>query len=240
MSLHLKRLNAPRSWHIPRKTGGVFVTRPSPGAHPIEGSIPLSIVVRDFLELAESARLVSQIIGQRAILVDGAPAKSLKEGIGFMDVVSIPSLEKHYRMLMDRSGRLKLTAIPASSAQWKLCRVENKTTVAGGKVQLNLHDGRCVIMKDASSVKTGDVVKLRIPDQKILGTFTLAQGATAFLTGGAHAGETAKVDAEEVTKSSKENLINLSSGDQSYATIKSYVFVIGKEKSEIELPEVNA
>ncbi len=239
MSLHLKRLNAPRSWHIPRKTGGVFVTKPSPGAHAVADSIPLTIVMRDMLGIADTARLVSQIVSDRAVLIDGAPAKSIKEGVGLMDIVSLPALDKHYRMMLDRRGRLKLQEIPASSAQWKLCRVENKTVVKGGKLQINLHDGRNVLTKE-TGIKTGDVVKLHLPDQKILGTYPLAAGATAFLTGGAHAGETGTVQAEEVTKSSKENLVSLASGDQSYATVKSYVFVIGKDRAEIELPEVNA
>ena len=44
-------------------------------------------------------------------------------------------------------------------AKWKLHRIENKTIVKGKKVQLNLHDGRNIIVgKD--EYKSGDVLKI--------------------------------------------------------------------------------
>ena len=54
-SNHLKRLAMPRSWPLPRKTT-VWVTRPTPGAHALELCMPVTLVIRDVLGLAKTAR----------------------------------------------------------------------------------------------------------------------------------------------------------------------------------------
>ena len=59
---HLKSLAAPR--HYP-KTTGVFATRPRPGPHPAHESIPLIVLVRDILGLAEDAATAKKIIKMR-------------------------------------------------------------------------------------------------------------------------------------------------------------------------------
>jgi small subunit ribosomal protein S4e len=60
-SSHLKRLAIPRSWPLPRKTT-VWVTRPRAGAHTLERSIPINIVIRDVLGMAHSTREVRTIL----------------------------------------------------------------------------------------------------------------------------------------------------------------------------------
>ncbi|MFO1533901.1 MAG: NlpC/P60 family protein, partial [Thermoplasmatota archaeon] len=87
---------------------------------------------------------------------------------------------------------------------------------------------------------TGDVVKISLPDQKVVGHYALQPGVTALLTGGSHTGQFAKVGAEEEIRSPSPNLMAMKSGSEEFQTIKPYVFVVGKEKSEIALPEVNA
>ena len=47
---HLKRLVAPRSWSIARKQN-VWTTRPMPGKHSLEGAIPISTILRDYLNV---------------------------------------------------------------------------------------------------------------------------------------------------------------------------------------------
>ena len=62
-SNHLKRLAMPRSWPLPRKTT-IWVTRPLPGAHGLERCMPLTIVIRDVLGYARSAREVRRILNE--------------------------------------------------------------------------------------------------------------------------------------------------------------------------------
>jgi small subunit ribosomal protein S4e len=238
MSKHMKRLASPRAWKIVKK-GHVWVPKPSAGKHSQENGVPLGLVMRDYLAIVDTMTEAKRVIGNREILVDARVATSHKTPVGLMDVVSIPKMEKHFRVVIDRHGRVVLSEIAAAQAVWKLCRVQNKTSIKGGKLQLNLHDGRNVIVKE-SNYKTGDVVKLGLPDQKIIGHFAFGEGMTALVTGGSHVGEFAKVSKEEEIRSPSANLVAVKSGSQEYSTIKPYVFLVGKDKSEIALPEVNA
>ena len=56
------------------------------------------------------------------VLVDGRIVKDSKFPVGLMDIVSIPKLNQHYRMLLDRRGKFELVKIPQGKEQWKLCR----------------------------------------------------------------------------------------------------------------------
>lgn len=238
MSKHMKRLAMPRSWKIVRKSS-TWVPKPIAGAHAADKSIPLGLVLRDYLKVVGTMPEAKRVIGNRDIVIDGRVATSHKTPVGLMDVLSLPKLEKHYRVVLDRHGRVALTEIPANQATWKFCRVENKTVVRGGRLQLNLHDGRNVLVKE-TSYKTGDVLKLAIPTQEIKGHYAFGQGMTALITGGTHVGEFAKVDGIDVIRSPRPNLVNCKAGEAGFSTIKNYVFVVGKDKAEINLPEVNA
>ena len=107
MSKHLKRLAAPRSWAIPRKTN-VYTTKPRPGAHPIERALPLATVIRDMLKLTETGREARRIIGAGEVHVDGRVVKEPKFAVGFMDVVSVAKLGKAWRVIVDEKARLRL------------------------------------------------------------------------------------------------------------------------------------
>ncbi|MDW5563327.1 MAG: 30S ribosomal protein S4e [Methanomassiliicoccus sp.] len=232
MSNEMKRLTSPRSWPVKRKTAH-WITKPSPGAHAIEGSIPVVVVLRDMLQVCKTAAEVRAVIFEKGILVDGKVVANPKQGIGLMDVVSLPKAGTAYRMVMDRRGKLQLAKIPQEKASWKLCRIENKTIVSGGKVQLNLHDGRNILV-EKDSYKTGDVLKIEIPSQKVLDHYSLDKGSLTLITSGSHVGETAVVDEYLITRLTSENLVKFKDGT---STVKSNVFVIGVKAPEIELPE---
>jgi small subunit ribosomal protein S4e len=232
MSKEMKRLTAPRSWPVKRKTNA-WITKPSPGAHSIEESIPVNVVLRDLLHVCNTASEVRSVLHEKSVLVDGKVATSLKQGIGLMDVVSMPKIKTYYRMVMDRRGKLQLVKVPETKAAWKLCRIENKTTVPGGKTQLNLHDGRNLLV-EKDDYKTGDVLKLEVPSQKILDHYSLDKGSLALITSGSHVGETAVVEEYLITRLAADNLVKFKDGT---STVKSNVFIIGVKAPEIELPE---
>lgn len=236
MSRHLKRLAVPRAVPIARKVSK-FAIKPSPGPHPKDRSIPLGTIVRDILKLCDTGKEAKKIIGSGEILVDSRVRKDMKFPCGLMDVISIPKLKRSYRVLFDRRGRLTLVPINEENATWKLCRIENKTTVRGGKTQLNLHDGRNILL-DKDGFKTGDVIKLSLKDNKIMEHYPLEKGNLALIIGGKHIGEIATIEELIVTRSPKPNLVSLKGKGKSFSTIKDYVFPIGKDKPAITLPEV--
>lgn len=239
MSKHLKRLAAPRRWTIPKK-GKRWVMKPDPGAHALDMSLPLGVALRDYLGVCDTAREARRIIGNRDVLVDNAPATSEKRGIGLMDVLSIPRMDAHYRVLLDQRGRIILNAIPVANSQWKLLRLEGKTTIKGGLTQLNFHDGRNIVVKaEKDSYATGDTLKVQLPDQKILGHHPMTEGNIAMVTGGSHAGQLATVQSVEVTRSPKPNLVHLLQGEEAFTTVKPYAFVVGATTPDIVVPEVS-
>jgi small subunit ribosomal protein S4e len=193
----------------------------------------VNVVLRDLLQVCNTASEVRSVIHEKSVLVDGKVVTSLKQGVGLMDVVALPKIKTYYRMVMDKRGKLQLVKVPETKAAWKLCRIENKTTVPGGKTQLNLHDGRNLLV-EKDSYKTGDVLKVEVPSQKILEHYSLDKGSVALITSGSHVGETAVVEEYLVTRLASDNLVKFKDG---HSTTKSNVFVIGAKAPEIELPE---
>jgi small subunit ribosomal protein S4e len=169
-------------------------------------------------------------------LVNGNVVRNGKFPIGVMDIISIPKTNTSYRMVINRRGKLTLVKVQEGKNNWKLSRIEDKTTVTGGKTQLNLHDGTNILI-DGGNFKTGDVLKIEVPSRKILETYKLAKGSVALIMSGSHVGETAVIEEYEVTRTSSDNLVWFKDG--SYTT-KSNVFVIGTKAPEIELPEESA
>lgn len=233
MSKHMKRLTAPTSWPISRKTQ-VWVTKPAPGPHPNRKSMPLLTIVRDLAGYCDTAREARRIIGARKIFVDGKPARDYKLPVGLFDVISIPETKENFRLLLDRRGKFRLMRITPDEAKWKLVRIEKKTTIKGGVAQLNLHDGRNILLKK-DMMKTGDTLKISIPDQKVLGTYEFKEGNLAYLIGGSHIGQLGTIQKIEITRSPKPNHVIFK---EDFSTVKNYVFMVGKETAEISLPEV--
>ncbi|MBW3583152.1 MAG: 30S ribosomal protein S4e [Euryarchaeota archaeon] len=235
MGHHQKRLAAPRHWPVMRKAHK-WIVKAAPGPHSKDRSIPLAVVLRDFLGLVETDREARRVLGAGDVLVDGKIVKDGKHGVGWFDIITIPRLKSSWRVLVDRRGKVSVDPVGDAEASWKLARIENKTTIKGGLTQLNLHDGRnIVVVKD--EYKTGDVLKIAVPSQEIQGRIPFKQGTLAYVTAGTHAGEVATLDEVQVKRISGENTVSLKRGDETIRTIRSYVFPIGTKKSEVTLPE---
>ena len=230
-SSHLKRLVAPRSWSIARKER-TWTTRPMPGKHSLEGAVPISTILRDYLKVCDNNREAKIIINDGAVMIDQRIIRKPKTAVGLMDVISIPLMKMHMRTVLDNHGRIQFVPIKATEAKWKLLRVENKTIVKGGRAQLNLHDGTNILSEE--KVKTGDVIQVSLPDFKIKKILEFKKGAKTLITGGAHVGLISEIKELEVTRSTKPNLVIY----KDFQTIKSYAFVVGDKKAMIALPEV--
>ncbi|MEA2090603.1 MAG: S4 domain-containing protein, partial [Thermoproteota archaeon] len=137
-SRHLKRKPAPRFWPIHRKEL-VWTFKPKPGPHPITRCFPLALILREILGVAKTRKEAKKIISKGKVQVDGKARREELFPVGLMDVISIPDVEKSYRILPSSRG-LTLHSIKKNEAAFKLCRIENKSIVKGGNLQLNLHD----------------------------------------------------------------------------------------------------
>ena len=233
MSRHIKRVASPRIWKVERKVYP-FAPKTSPGPHPQNRSLPLLLVLRDHLHLGDNRREIKKIVSSKVVRIDGRVIKDLKFPVGLMDVLTVG--DSTYRVLYDVSGRIKIVGIPKENGEWKLVRIDNKRMVKGGKIQLNLHDGRNILL-DENKYKTGDVLKIKVPAQEIIGHYPLAKGSVAMITGGKHRGQIAHVDEYIVTRSSGDNIVIFEEG---FETLRRNVFVVGVGKPEVVIPEVSA
>jgi small subunit ribosomal protein S4e len=233
MKKHMKRLASPTVWSIPKKDH-IWAVRQSPGPHPQNRSVPLLTVIRDMLDYCDTARESKMIIGGGDIMIDGRIASDYKFPVGFMDVITISKTNDCFRTLLDIKGKLRPIKISKDRARWKLARIENITVVKNGKTQLNLHDGRNILV-EKGKYKTGDVLKIELPSQKIIDSYPLAKGNMAMIIGGKHAGQVATIRDYRIVRSPKPNIVSFNEG---FSTIKDHVFVVGTKAPEITIPEV--
>ena len=221
-SHHLKRLAMPRSWPLPRKTT-VWIARPRAGAHKLERCIALSVVMRDIIGVADTSRETRRIIHNGHVKIDGKIVKDSRQGVGLMDVLTLG--EENYRCVLDENGKLRYRTISKKDASWKICRIENKTTIKGGVTQLNLHDGRNILIDDPNKYNTGDTLKLNLPDQKVIEHIPFSEGAAAYLIGGSHIGELSHIKKHLVKRSTMSNEVVF----DTFSTIEGYVFIVNKK-----------
>lgn len=242
MSKYLKRLVAPGSWHIPKKVQK-FVMKTAPGPHNAD-ALPIGVWLREHVGLAQNASEVKKVLHQRDVLVNGRACKDPRMGLGVFDIVSIPKLGKHYRIQFDVRGNLSAVEIPAESAKTRLCKIRNKTTVKGGKVQLNLAFGANILADNTYKAKDSVVVTLGIDGEerfRIVDHFPFAEGNVAMIVGGKHSGKVARIVEITRTASSVPNRVILAddSAGERFETVEEYVFMVGRSAIAPEL-EVSA
>jgi len=230
MSDHLKRLNAPDSWHIAKKTTK-FVTKTSAGPHNAN-AMPVAVWLRDRMGFARNMKEVKQILSQKDVIINGRPCRDPKMGIGIFDIISMPKIGKYYRILRDKDGRHVSVEIDSESAKTRLCKVKNKTVVTGRRIQLNMRDGANIIADN--TYKPGDSIVISLEPEtrfKILDHFPFAVGNMAMIIGGKHSGKVARI--AEITKvpGSVPNRVILEdeSTKARFDTITPYIYMVGRQ-----------
>lgn len=218
---HLKREMAPKFWPIKRKAE-IYATHIIPGPHMLKESMPLRVLVRDALGMATTAREADRIIKTGAVSVDGKARKEPKFPVGLMDIIELGG--KTYRMVPDVNG-YSIIEIKKADAGRKPCKILSKTTIRGGVTQLNLHDGRNVLVK-TGSYKPGDTVIIEIPKQKILEHIKFKEGENAIIIDGKNRGFVGKIKEIRERKTMTEVASTILEGDAGAVTTpKEYVMV---------------
>ncbi len=245
---HLKRLAAPKLIKISRKTGKFF-TKVRAGPHAKEIALPLLHVVRDILKLGANAREARKIIKQGDVLIDGVPRKDHKFPLGIMDVIKIPKIDKQYRILPVEGKGFYPVEIPKKESAFKLVRIENKSTLKGGQIQLNLHDGRNILIKvkdprnpeEGKEYKTMDVLKITVPEQEIKGQYPLKEGSYGLIISGHNFGQMGTITEISKRFGTNASIIGVKNKkNEQLETQYEYMFIVGKGSPEITVPEEKA
>lgn len=218
----LKRLGSPKWWPIERKTKKFTV--PPRGPHSKNLSMPLQVLLRDVLKFAETGKEAKSVIKRGEILIDGRKIKDPKFGVGFFDLIEIPSLKKSWRIVPGNG--LKLIETPENEKKLKICKIIDKKTLRGKKNQLNLNDGRNILTDEKYS--TQDSLLIELPEQKIVDHIKFEKGSTAMVMEGRNAGKISKIKEIEHDRVWLENEKNLE-------VPKRMVIMVGREKPIIKI-----
>ena len=242
----LKRNPSPDFWPIHRKEL-TWVVKPAAGPHSIKNCLSLTLVLRDILGVAKTKKEVGMILSEGKVTVDGKVRRKADFPVGLMDVLSLPDMNKFYRVFPFKKG-LSLSPIGKKETAFKFGRVENKITLSNG-VQLALHDGSNILVKvpDPKNLKdvpyeTFDILKLSLPDKQIVGSTLTKVGNAAVITGGKNIGKMGKIVEIEKTEAKKRRnaLVVIEDKDGTrYQTILDLVFsLIEMEPSMLEVQSV--
>jgi small subunit ribosomal protein S4e len=179
--MHLKRQKTPKNWPIPRK-GTPYVVRPN---FNVRNSIPILVVLRDILELAQNRKEVKKAIHSKHILLNNKIVRDEKNPMLLFDILSIIPSKKNYRMELSEKGKFQ---IKETDINKKISKIINKSILKGKKTQLNLSDGKNFLSDIKCNVN--DSVLINLKDKKIEKCIPLKEKAKIIIIGGKHAGET--------------------------------------------------
>ncbi|MAG79161.1 30S ribosomal protein S4e [Candidatus Pacearchaeota archaeon] len=181
--MHLKRQKIPKNWPIPRK-GTAYVVRPN---FNIKNGIPILIIIRDILKLAQNKKEVKKAIHSKNILINNKIVRDEKNSALLFDIISIPPLKKHYKVELSEKGKFQAKEIKETESINKISKIINKKTLKGKKTQLNLSDGKNFISDIKCNVN--DSVLINLKSKKIEKCLPLKEKAKVIVIGGKHIGE---------------------------------------------------
>lgn len=227
---HLKRVASPRTWPVTRKTSK-WIAKPNPGPHSEEKGMPLVVVLRDLLHVADKAKEIKQILHEGKVMVDGKVRRDHRYPVGLFDVISIPEIKANYRVSIGTDGKFKL--VPVSDVSTKLYKILNKTAVKGGKIQLNLHDGTTILA--SNDYHTKDTILMKVPERSIDQHLKYEIGSYAMVIGGKHAGEFGSIKEIRVVKATGPNMVKITGKSGDFDTVERYVVVVGKDTPVVDL-----
>ena len=223
MTRHQKRLSVPKAWPVERKTE-TFTAKAGAGPHG-EAGVPLVVVLRDVLGYVDSAKEAKYAVHHEGVLVNGDAINDINRPIGMFDILAFPDRDEYYRVFPDQGGRLGLTPIDEDAADSRLGKIDDKTLVSGGQVQLNLHDGSNVLV-DEDEYSGNDSIVVDNETKEIVAHFVYEEGALVTAVAGQHAGDIGEIEEINVTPGSADNTIAVDTDDGSFETIEDYVVVI--------------
>lgn len=223
----LKVQRAPAFWPIARKEKR-FVIRPSPGPYPLKECYPLGVLIRDVLHLVNSMRECKSVLREGKIKVDGKTRYDEHFPVGLMNVISIEAINKYYRLVPKDGILLVPIEISKEESTLKICKIRNKVTIRGNKLQYGLHDGRTIINNNINA-KPYDSLLIKVPEQEVIDVIRLEEGANVIITRGQNTGKIGKVVSikEGTFNYPKRVILNLE--DRTIELDANLVMVVGKD-----------
>jgi small subunit ribosomal protein S4e len=228
--LHLKRLNAPKTWPIERKSTK-WISRPRPGSQQMHRTLSINTIIKEILKIASTSKEVKVILNKGLIKVDGIVRKDPNFPVSILDVISI--LDDNYRLLINTKSKLFLHPIKKNDASIKPKKIIGKKILKGNKIQINFMDGNNILSKD-KKLKVSDTIIYENNKEKV--NLKFEKGALIYLVEGKQVGRIGIIKEIQLQKGSQPSKILFQLGKEDHATLKDYAIVIGKTKPMVDLP----
>ncbi len=186
--MHLKRQKVPKNWPIERK-GTAYIVRPNAN---MSNGMPILIILRDMLKLAQNRKEVKRIIHSKNLLLNGSLVKDEKNSVSLFDKITIVPSNENYKLSLSEKGKFRIEKINSGEEGYKIAKVINKRVLKGKKVQLNLSDGRNFLSDIKCNVN--DSVLVDFKKKKIEKCIPLKEKANVLVFAGKHAGKRANIN----------------------------------------------
>ncbi len=223
---HIKRLSAPRSWRLRRKDR-TFTIKPSPGPQKYEHALALTVVLRDVLKEVKTSRECKKLLSEGKVLINGKARKDHRFSVGIFDTISLPSINEYYIMLYDKTGHLHTQKISKEEADHKVVKIIGKTMLVGKKLQINLFDGRNLLVGKDDDYFVGDTLILSA-ENKIKKHLKFEKGAIIYLIGGKHKGTIGTLEEIKPMEGVQSDRIIFKTKEKTIETLQDYAYIIEK------------
>jgi len=205
---HLNRQNIGKTWPVERK-GTKYLAVSS---HNQNDSIPLIVVIRDILKLARTKKELKKVLNEKQIFVNGKEIREVNFPLSLFDVLSVPKMKKNYKLNLNEHKKMVFEEVSDKDASEKVFKIIGKKVLGKSKLQLNLINGRNVIVDGKEKINVDDSVVVNFKDGKVSGFVKMEKGKTGFVYRGKHAGISGKI--EDVIERGGKKLVKLASGDE--------------------------
>jgi small subunit ribosomal protein S4e len=185
---HLKTHAVPKSWPVERK-GTAFVVKPN---REFSNALPLLIMLRDLLKVAQNRKEVKKMIHEKNILLNGKTVNDEKEGVLLFDIITLVPSNKNYKLIVLKNEKFNVEEVKENEANTKVAKIINKKTLKGKKTQLNLSDGRNFLSE--IKCRVNDSVLINLKNKKIEKCLPLAENSEVIVFAGKHSGEKGKIE----------------------------------------------
>lgn len=181
--MYLKRQKAPKNWPITRK-GTKYIVKPSCN---IQQAIPILIILRDILKIAQNRKEVKKAIHMKNILLNNKIIIDEKIPCFLFDVIKIVPGKKYYKVNLSKNGKFCVEEINENESNYKISKILGKKIIKGKKIQINLSDGRNFLSD--IKCKINDSILIDLEKQKIEKCLPLKEKSEVIVYFGKYAGK---------------------------------------------------
>jgi small subunit ribosomal protein S4e len=128
-------------------------------------------------------------------LINNRIVREINYPISLFDCIAVPSVKKYYKIIL-KGRKFEPISVPEKETKSKMYKVISKTYLSGKKLQLNLSQGRNVLLNEkekAENIKSGDFVVMDNSKNNIIKIISIKKDVGVVIVKGKHFGIEGKV-----------------------------------------------